>query len=539
MQGPSIRFVDFFSCLFFLLLGIHYTFGQEESLERAEQYYQKGKTLYHEEAYKESVAVLDKVVKIAQEVNDSLLLCKAVTAKGTSYLMNDQNQKALDAYYKALEIAKALKNYDRELVANSGLVLVYKKTNQYDKALALSKEILQSIDKSSYKNTKNHVRTITVSIEVYLDTEQYDSVLHYAEQGITLSKSLDFKEGLVDLYIKKGVVFYHRDEYENALNILFKAEEILQTNEVKNKFYPTINCAYFIASCYYKQGKYDQAITRLLDNIKASEQKDLFNLPVLQSHLLLANCYAAQQDFESALLWNTKYVELNEANQKRKTATINKIYQKEAQVLQKGIVDLQDAHRKNERIKTYGYFLAILLFIILFIGAVLYFKKQKTYKLRFDRLLQKIDDLETKEHEVTDKKETTKPILIDDEKVMDVLKGLERLEAQEYYLRLDCNLRSVAKKVKTNSTYLSKIVNIHRQKNFNEYIRDLRIEYVLKRLKNDKKFRSFSIKSIANEIGYKSDYSFAKHFKAKTGLNPSYYIKNLQKQEKSIENMIS
>ena len=539
MLGSTIRFVYLFSYLLFLILGIQRTLAQTQTLELAEQYYQKGRALYYEEAYEESIAILDKVEKIAIELDDKVLLCKAATAKGSSYVMNDQNQKALDAYYKALEVAKELKNYDRELMANSGLVLVYKKTNQYDKALALSREILYSIHQTSLKNTKSHVSAITVGIEVYLDTERYDSVLHYAEQGIALSKSLDYKEGLVDLYIKKGVVFYHQDQYEEALDILFKAEEILQTNEVNNSFYPTINSAYFVASCYYKQGLHDQAINRLLDNIKASEQKDLFNLPVLQSHLLLANCYAAQQDFENALLWNTKYVELNEANQKRKTATINKIYQKEAEVLQKGMVDLQDAHRKNERIKIYGYILAVLLFVALSIGAVLYFKKQKTYKSRFDKLLQKINDLETKEQEVGDKKDTTKPIIIDDEKITHILKGLQRLEAQEYYLRLDCNLRSVAKKVKTNSTYLSKIVNIHQQKNFNEYIRDLRIDYVLKRLKNDKKFRSFSIKSIANEIGYKSDYSFAKHFKAKTGLNPSYYIKNLQKQEKSIENIVS
>ena len=539
MLGSSIRFVYLFSYLLFLILGIHHTAAQTQTLELAEQYYQKGGDLFYEEKYESSIEYLSKAITIAKELNDYTLFCKAMTVKGHSYLMNDQNQKALDAYYASIEMAKTNDDLDREMSANTGLVLVFKKTGQYEKALELSKKMMRSISKTSFEDTKTHVNIITTASEVYLDTEQYDSLLHHVEQGIALSESLDYKEGLVDLYIKKGVVFYHQGQYEDALGLLFKAEEILQTNEVKNSFYPTINCAYFIASCYYKQELHNQAIKRLQDNINASEQKDLYKLPVLQSHLLLANCYAAQEDFENALLWNTKYVELNEANQKRKTATINRIYQKEAEVLQKGMVDLQDAHRKNERIKTYGYILAILLLIVLSVGAVLYFKKQKTYKSRFDSLLQKINDLETKEQEVGDKKDTTKPIVIDDEKITHILKGLERLEAQEYYLRLDCNLRSVAKKVKTNSTYLSKIVNIHQQKNFNEYIRDLRIDYVLKRLKNDKKFRSFSIKSIANEIGYKSDYSFAKHFKAKTGLNPSYYIKNLQKQEKSIENMVS
>ena len=119
--------------------------------------------------------------------------------------------------------------------------------------------------------------------------------------------------------------------------------------------------------------------------------------------------------------------------------------------------------------------------------------------------------------------------VIDNDKVVAVLKGLDKLEQEEFYLKSKCNLHTIAKKVKTNSTYLTKIIHTHKGKKFNEYITDLRITYALHRLKNDKKFRAFSVKSIAIELGYKSDGAFAKHFKAKTGLNPSYYISNIEK----------
>jgi len=32
-------------------------------------------------------------------------------------------------------------------------------------------------------------------------------------------------------------------------------------------------------------------------------------------------------------------------------------------------------------------------------------------------------------------------------------------------------------------------------------------------------------------VGYKSDYSFSKHFKAKTGINPSQFIKQIKELE--------
>ncbi|MBQ0735806.1 helix-turn-helix domain-containing protein [Aquimarina celericrescens] len=538
MGGVNIRYLSLYLGLFLWILFSQNIIAQKSKLVVAEELYKKGKSLYFAEEYEKSIVYFNKVETIGKQSNDDMLLCKATYMKGNAYLMNNQNQEALDAYYVSLEIAQKLKNFERELIASSGLVLVYKKTLQYDKALKVSQRMLQSINSTSLKNSMTHVSIITTGIEVYLDTEKYDSVMHYADQGIALSQSLNYKEGLVDLYIKKGVVFYYKKEFEKSLDYLLKAEEILQEGEIKNKFYPTVNSNYFIASCYFKQGHYDEAIERLLKNISASKGNDLLKIPVLQSHLLLANSYGKKEEYENALYWNNKYLELNAAFQKQKDKIINKIYQKEAQILKRGIANLQSEQRKNEQIKRYTYIASGLLFLIVVTGLVLYFKKQKSNKLVFNKLLQKINNFEAKEQEQLENKETYKEIVIDNDKVNKVLKGLSRLESQEFYLRSDCNLRSVAKKVKTNATYLSKIINKHRKKNFNEYINDLRIDYVLKRIKNDKKFRSFSIKSIATEVGYKSDYSFAKHFKAKTGLNPSYYIKKIEKQEKALENVI-
>ncbi len=537
-MGGITRFLARWLCLFIVFLFGQNTIAQNSKLGVAEELYKEGKTFYFEEKYEESVEYFDKVEALGKELEDDMLVCMATNMKGNAFLMNDQNQEALDAYYTSLEIAKKLKNFERELIANSGLILVYKKTNQYDRAIELSNKMLQSIDNTSLKNTSAHISAITIGVEAYLDTEQYDTVIHYANQGIVLSKKLDHKEGLVDLYIKKGVVYYYKKDHKTSLDYLFKAESLLQDYKIRNPFYPTVNASYFVASNYYQQGKYDRAIERLLANINASQGNDLYKIPVLQSHLLLANCYDKKEDFEQALHWNNKYVTLNEDLQKQKDKIINRIYEKEAQVLKGGIADLQSKQQKNEHIKKYTYLMAVLLLLIVPFGSWMYLKKQKSNKLVFNDLLQKINHLETKEQKPLDKKEPAKEIVIDDHTVSEVLKRLLKLESQEFYLRSDCNLRSVAKKVKTNATYLSKIINLHREKSFNDYINDLRIEYVLKRIKNDKKFRSFSVKSIANEIGYKSDYSFAKHFKAKTGLNPSYYIKNIEKQEKALEDAI-
>ncbi len=88
----------------------------------------------------------------------------------------------------------------------------------------------------------------------------------------------------------------------------------------------------------------------------------------------------------------------------------------------------------------------------------------------------------------------------------------------------------MAEEIKTNTTYLSKIINSLYQKKFTAYINDLRIDYVLDRLKNDKLFRRYSIQSIANEIGFKSKESINSAFKNRIGVLPSKLIRALEQQ---------
>jgi len=107
------------------------------------------------------------------------------------------------------------------------------------------------------------------------------------------------------------------------------------------------------------------------------------------------------------------------------------------------------------------------------------------------------------------------------------LKDLEKFEQGDLFTKPNCTLSFLAKKLNTNTSYLSQIINHYKEKSYPDYLTDLRIKYVLKRLKDDSLFRAYSIKSIATEIGYKSAKSFSKAFKNATGIYPSYYIKNL------------
>ena len=127
------------------------------------------------------------------------------------------------------------------------------------------------------------------------------------------------------------------------------------------------------------------------------------------------------------------------------------------------------------------------------------------------------------------KKETVIPTKI----INTILKLLLAFERNHEYIQNGITLSSLAKKFKTNTKYLSQIINQHKEKSFNNYINELRINYAVEKLKTDLKFRKYSINGIAEEVGFNTSESFSKAFYKNTGIKPSYFIKELEKSNSS------
>ena len=104
---------------------------------------------------------------------------------------------------------------------------------------------------------------------------------------------------------------------------------------------------------------------------------------------------------------------------------------------------------------------------------------------------------------------------------------MDLFEAENKFLSNEVSLNEMAKNFSTNSTYLSKVINLKKDKNFSQYINDLRIDYSIQLLETNPKFRKYTIKAIASECGFKSAESFSKGFYKKHGIYPSYFLKQL------------
>ncbi|RKN13156.1 AraC family transcriptional regulator, partial [Aquimarina sp. AD1] len=68
---------------------------------------------------------------------------------------------------------------------------------------------------------------------------------------------------------------------------------------------------------------------------------------------------------------------------------------------------------------------------------------------------------------------------------------------------------------------------------------ELRIDFVVEKLKSDSKFRKYTIKAIANDIGFNTTDAFSRSFHKKTGIFPSFFLKQLEKKQNEEEKIIT
>ena len=114
-----------------------------------------------------------------------------------------------------------------------------------------------------------------------------------------------------------------------------------------------------------------------------------------------------------------------------------------------------------------------------------------------------------------------------------LLKKLKALEEEELFLQPNYTLNLVAKKLKTNSSYLSETVNKYLDMTFVEYSNQLRINSIVTKLNHQKRYRNYTIGALAQEAGYKSVNSFNYHFKKILKVTPTQYLKSLSTEIKN------
>lgn len=119
------------------------------------------------------------------------------------------------------------------------------------------------------------------------------------------------------------------------------------------------------------------------------------------------------------------------------------------------------------------------------------------------------------------------------EKEDELLKKLNKFEKSEKFTAKNFTISQLATLLGTNVKYISFIIAEHHNKNFNEYINHLRIQFIIGKLYNDEKYRSYKISYLSELAGFANHSHFTKSFKKEHSILPSEFIYQLNTIKKN------
>lgn len=93
----------------------------------------------------------------------------------------------------------------------------------------------------------------------------------------------------------------------------------------------------------------------------------------------------------------------------------------------------------------------------------------------------------------------------------------------------ELTLTDLSARLNIHPNHLSQVVNSIEQKNFYDFINDLRVEAFKQSLQHEQN-KKYTLLSLAMDCGFNSKTSFNRNFKRVTGLSPSEYLKHLHSE---------
>ncbi|WP_298417352.1 helix-turn-helix domain-containing protein [uncultured Kordia sp.] len=476
--------------------------------------------------YDEALDGAEKSILIAKNLNDNELLFKNYNLKGNVLSETDNDIEAINQYDIAKEYALLTNNILDKITVAVNIAFIKKNNKNHSQAITIFQEnweLLKQIENSNpKKNTYERIILFNIA-DTYLRIKKPKEAQDYNNLALQKCSKVEFPSFYHTLTLNDAIIQYQLKNYEKAISISKEAEKYFLSINNKDRL---VTPYFYLGKSYYQLQKYADAIEFMNKaNQIVSERKIAFP-DQIEAYELLYKCYTKIGKPKDAEINFDLFSKLNKKVDSVNMKVINKIHE------DYDIASLEEEIDSLGKYTKYLYGASAILLLSL-IGFFVWFKrKQQQNKTSFQELLLTIEKLEQPKEKIIPAvivKETTNPVT--DENAVQILKALEAFEEKELYLRQDCTLAYVAKKVKTNTSYLSNVINTYKEKSFKSYLSELRINAALIKLKNDDKLRSYTIKAIAEEFGFKRSETFSRAFKAQTGMYPSYYIKSLQNQK--------
>lgn len=428
-------------------------------------------------------------------------------------ILGDQ-EKGISLYKEANQLATENHLIDLSNQCLSQLIKLFTEYKQYA-------EIVNYINKINIDSLASSIPSVYPLLSMcYLELQKPDSARLYLtkiDQTQKTGSGMILNCNIADTYIAEHNIDSALIFLDKAMRQFQNQAERFRKNNIKASlpfyFLPTYSS---LAALYQQKGNYQQAKNSfaLVEPLMKKSTNDPGRMEKQAKALILYSSFCrVTKQYEKAvdlLMFRDSLLQIiNKADKERESKNFISRLQ---------ISDLEHQNKLQEtslanshRMVVVSTTCAILFFfLICAVGYICYQRKK-----RLDVIMKQEKEAEQLESSATPEKEKS---LTPEEKLYHA--AYEKVRLQKLYLNKDIRLKSLAEMLKTNHTYLSSCINTCYGNNYNQWINDFRIDYLLGRIHSGKK-----LSDLAEEAGFASTDAFYRNFKRKTGLTPNEYLK--------------
>jgi AraC-like DNA-binding protein len=393
-----------------------------------------------------------------------------------------------------------------------------------------AKDILSLVENNTDSKGNAEFKTfkeasVVLEKSAFLNKEQkYAEAIEMLVNERRKSNNLDaFPELKLSYAIALGQLYIENRNIELAKKHFDEALLLLNENKGTNN-YQKIFVLSGLASVYFQEKKHEKAIDALTEAYDYAIGLQNTYLQESIINKLLIN-YLAIGDTLHYKLNNVKLIQKYAEIEALDQAAVNTAYNLISEDQSEKYVQQESFYTKT--IIAFIVLGCLVVCGLLFFWWGLYQKKKRLKEIIYYLNISRNNFI----NKLSVKVEESKKVNIPKETEQLLLKKLERFENSTRFTNKDFSLAVLASQFDTNTKYLSEVINSNFNMNFNTYINNLRIKYIVDKLKNEPNFISYKISYLAENCGFSSHSSFTTVFKSLTGISPVTYIELLRKEK--------
>ncbi|MFD0863468.1 helix-turn-helix domain-containing protein [Sungkyunkwania multivorans] len=484
--------------------------------------------------HKNRLIYLDSALLYGNNIDKKNFIENIYNRRGIYYEENGSYKAALQNYITALEYAKENDNEAYIYATKHNIALIKRHLSKYEESIHLFRECLkyqESIQNKTVWDSIMYLQTFSELISTYRSNNQLDSARILNRIGMPLAEGKRVSEmfELNDAFL---------DYYEGNHALADKKFDLLEKkfdNKDEESYletYDLIDFYVYRGMVKSKLGEKQKGIDYFLKVDSIFKRLNYTSPKSRLAYMGLIKHYKSLGDYKKQLFYINELLSIDSVLVKEYKST-NEVMLKDfdtRELLEEKEILIETIRSDNKKTENVSKLLVLLSFLTL-LGFLYQYRKKKAYAARFKSLIgEKNDQGKNDDVGITSvSAKTVKELGVPEALVEELEKKLAQFEENLGFLNLNITTNSLAKDFNTNSKYLSKTIHHLKGKKFITYINDLRIEYALKKLKEDPLFRRYTIKAISEEMGFNNSQSFSSAFFKKTGIYPSFYIDQLNK----------